>query len=278
MPGRQNFLIYFFLIFLLVLSACGGKTVPSATEAGKGAKTTLTVLAAASLTGAFNELGAQFEAANPGLTVQFNYGGSQQLAQQISQGAPADVFASANQKQMDVVVEAGRVGKDAARIFATNRLVLIYPQSNPAGLHDLEDLAKSGLKLVFAAKEVPAGQYSLDFLDKAAAEGSYGPDYKEKVLANVVSYENNVKAVLTKVAIGEADAGIVYSSDITSADGGKVGQIAIPDALNIIAKYPIAMVQDSTNQELAQKFIDLVLSGEGQSVLAKYGFILETPK
>jgi molybdate transport system substrate-binding protein len=230
-------------------------------------------MAAASLTGAFNELGAQFEAANPGVTVQINFSGSQQLAQQISQGAPADVFASANQKQMDAAVEAGRVGKDTSRVFVTNKLVLIYPKSNPASLQGLGDLSKPGLKLVFAAKEVPAGQYSLDFLDKTAGEGNFGADYKEKVLANVVSYESNVKAVLTKVAIGEADAGIVYSSDVTGADAEKVGQLAIPDALNIIAAYPIATIQDSPNKELAQKFVDLVLSDEGQSVLSKYGFV-----
>jgi molybdate transport system substrate-binding protein len=248
-------------------------TVPAVTVEPASKPTALNVLAAASLTSAFKELGAQFEANHPGVTIQFNFAGSQQLAQQLVQGAPADIFASANKKQMDVVIEAGRIEKDAARTLVQNRLVIVLPKDNPARLEGLKDLAKTNLKLVFAAKEVPVGQYSLDFLDKAVAEGTFPSDYKEKVLANVVSYEDNVKSVLTKVALGEADAGIVYTSDVTGADAKKVGRIEIPDALNIIATYPIALLKDSANTELAQQFIDLMLSQGGQAVLERYGFI-----
>ncbi len=233
----------------------------------------INIFAAASLSDAFGEIGSLFEAGHPGVTVLTNFAGSQQLAQQINEGAPADVFASANKKQMEVVIEAGGIVSGTEQTFAKNRLVVIFPKDNPAGLAELQDLAKLGLKLVLAAKEVPVGQYSLDFLDKAVADPSFGTTFKEKVLKNVVSYEDNVKAVLTKVALGEADAGIVYLSDISGADADKVSRIDIPDALNVIAAYPIAPVKESKHPELAQAFIDLVLSQEGQDILAKYNLI-----
>jgi molybdate transport system substrate-binding protein len=233
----------------------------------------LNVFAAASLTAAFGEIGELFEASHPVVTVAFNFAGSQQLAQQINEGAPADVFASANKTQMDMVIEARGIVTGTQQTFARNRLVAIYPQDNPAGLIELKDLAKPGLKLVFAAQEVPVGQYSLDFLDKATAGAAFGSTFKEDVLKNVVSYEDNVKAVLTKVALGEADAGIVYTSDISGEDADKVGRLDIPDELNVIASYPIAPVLESEHAELAQAFIDLVLSPEGQDILAKYNFI-----
>ncbi len=234
---------------------------------------TLTVLAAASLKASFEELGGQFEAAHPGLTIAFNFAGSQQLAEQLAQGAPADVFASANQKQMDAAVTAGRVEPNTAQIFVQNRLVVIMPKDNPAGLTSLADLAQSGYKLVLAAKEVPVGGYTLEFLDKAAAAGTFGAEYKQKVLANVVSYEENVKSVLTKVALSEAEAGIVYSSDVTGEDAAKVIKIDIPVALNVVATYPIAVINDSSQAALAKAFVDLVLSETGQAVLEKNGFL-----
>ncbi len=233
----------------------------------------LNVFAAASLNEFFDEIGKLFEAQHPSVTVVFNFAGSQQLVQQINEGAPADVFASANPKQMDAAFDAGGIISETQQTFAKNRLVVIYPQDNPASLKELKDLAKSGLKLVLAAKEVPVGGYSLDFLDKASSDPTFGTTFKDEVLANVVSYEDNVKAVLTKVALGEADAGIVYTSDISGKDAGKVDRLDIPDALNVIASYPIALVKDSKNPELAQAFIDFVLSQEGQGLLAKYNFI-----
>ena len=253
------------LLFLVHLSAC------TAPRAGDPA-VTLNVLAAASLSDAFQEMAPAFETAHPGFIVQFNFAGSQQLAQQLASGAPADIFASANQKQMEVAVEAGRVEQDAAVPFVQNRLVVVVPSANPAGIASLKDLAKPGLKLVFAAKEVPVGQYTLDFLTKADMDASLSDGFAAKVLANVVSYEENVKAVLAKVSLGEADAGIVYTSDAASADG-KVTQIAIPDTLNILADYPIAVIEDSPLPELAAAFIQWVQSDQGQTVLKKYGFL-----
>ena len=234
---------------------------------------TLNVFAAASLTESFTRIGKAFEAANPGVKVVINFAGSQQLAQQIIQGAPADIFASANQKQMAVVVKDGRIATGSEQPFVKNRLVVIVPKDNPADIRSLHDLAKGDLLLVMAAGEVPVGQYSLEFLDKAAQDGNFGPAYKYQVLKNVASYEDNVKTVLSKVSLGEADAGIVYTSDISTSNTSRVTQIDIPDALNIIASYPIAPVQDSPNLDLAKTFIEYVLSTEGQSTLARYGFI-----
>jgi molybdate transport system substrate-binding protein len=137
----------------------------------------------------------------------------------------------------------------------------------------LQDLTKPGLKLVLAAPAVPVGGYSLDFLEKASASVDYGEVFSPTVLSNVVSYEENVRAVLSKVALGEADAGIVYTSDITGDMGEQVGRIDIPDELNTIAAYPIAPVADARRSAAAQAFVDLVLSPEGQAVLAQHGFI-----
>jgi molybdate transport system substrate-binding protein len=234
---------------------------------------TLTVLAAASLTESFTELGKLFETQNPGVTVTFNFAGSQQLAQQLGEGADADVFASASKKYMDAAIESKSVIADDAKTFAKNRLVVIFPKDNPAGLMELKDLTKTGVKLDLADKVVPVGQYSLDFLDKAIKDPAFDPQFKDNVIKNVVSYEDNVKTVLNKVVLGEVDAGIVYVTDITTEAAKKVGTIEIPDALNTIANYPIAPISDTKNPELAKAFVTLVLSPDGQAIMAKYGFI-----
>lgn len=234
---------------------------------------TLTVFAAASLTEAFTEIGNQFETAHSGVTVSFNFGASNQLAEQINQGAPVDVFASANAKQMTVSIDGGRIISGTEQTFVKNRLVVIFPKENPGGVNALADLAKPDLKLVLATKEVPVGQYALVFLDKAVEAGTFGATFKEDVLKNVVSYEENVKAVFSKVALGEADGGIVYTTDITGSEADKVASLDIPDSLNTIAAYPIAPLQDSAQVELAQAFVNFVLSAPGQDILAQSGFI-----
>ncbi|GAB4580470.1 MAG: molybdate ABC transporter substrate-binding protein [Anaerolineales bacterium] len=262
------------LLFLCLLIGCTSAAPPAAepTEA-PGASVTLNIFAAASLTESFTELGKQFEAQHPGTTLVYNFASSSQLSQQIIEGASADVFASANETQMNKVVEGGRITAGSPHIFVTNRLVVIYPAGNPAGLMTLQDLTKPGLRLVFAAEEVPVGQYSLEFLDKALLDPAYSPTFKEEVLGNVVSYEQDVKSVLAKVILGEADAGIVYSSDVTGENASNVGNIAIPDALNVIATYPIASVANSAHADLANAFVAFVLSPEGQKILAENGFI-----
>jgi molybdate transport system substrate-binding protein len=266
-------------LVLLLSAACASLSahllsVPiSLPRPAPSGSTTLTVMAAASLSEAFAHLGRQFEADHPGVRVVFNFAGSQQLAQQLAGGAAADVFASANARQMEAAIENGRVAPGAALTFAHNRLAVIFPVQNPARLTEIKDLARPGLKLVFAAQEVPVGQYTLEFLEKAGRDPRFGAPFKEAVLGNVVSYEENVKGVLTKVALGEADAGIVYASDIPEGAVGKVRQIPIPRHLNVTAAYPIVVVTDSRHPELAAAFVELVLSQTGQGILAEYGFV-----
>ncbi|MEP6894934.1 MAG: molybdate ABC transporter substrate-binding protein [Chloroflexota bacterium] len=229
---------------------------------------TLTVFAAASLTDTFTEIGKNFEAANSGVTVTFNFAGSQALQTQIEQGAPADVFASASKSYMDTLVKDSYVTADIPQNFLNNKLVIILPASNPAALGKLEDLANPNIKLVIAAEAVPVGKYALQALDLMDAK--FGSGYKAKVLANVVSKEDNVKQVVAKVQLGEADGGIVYTSDAVAAPDLKT--IDIPAELNVIAKYPIAPLVKSANADLAKAFIDYVLSADGQAVLQKWGF------
>jgi molybdate transport system substrate-binding protein len=257
---------------LLATAACMPQAALTPTQVPAGTKN-LTVLAAASLTESFNEIGKLFESQNPGVKVSFSFAGSQQLAQQLDQGVDADVFASANPKYMDAAIASKRVNKDDAKTFVKNRLVVIFPKDNPAGISSLKDLAKPGLKLDLADKSVPVGQYSLDFLDKADQDLSFDPQFKDSVLKNVVSYEDNVKSVVAKVSLGEADAGIVYVTDITASAAPKLGKLDIPDILNTVATYPIAPISDSKNPDLAKAFVMLVLSPDGQAIMAKYGFI-----
>ena len=235
---------------------------------------TLTVFAAASLTGAFGDIGKAFEAANPGVTVKFNFAGSQVLRTQIEQGAAADVFASADHKNMDPLVKENLVAA-GYQDFATNLLTVILPPKNPAHVQTLQDLAKPGLKLVLEDPSVPAGNYSRQILAKMSQNPTYGAVYSPTVLFNVVSNETDVKAVVTKVDSGEADAGIVYVTDAMAAPDLKT--IAIPANFNVIALYPIAALTKAPNADLAAAFAAYVQSADGQTVMKKWGFSPVTP-
>jgi molybdate transport system substrate-binding protein len=232
----------------------------------------ITVFAAASLTGAFTEIANLFEASHPGTTVVLNFAGSQQLVQQLAQGAPADVFASADAIQMDAAVEAGRVRESDPEGFLHNRLIVVYPGDNPGDVRELSDLARPGLRLVLADEAVPAGRYSLEFLDKVSQDPDFDPGFADAVKQNIVSYEENVRSVLSKVQLGEGDAGIVYTSDLVGESEAEIGRIEIPEPLNVIATYYLAPVSDSGNLEIALEFVQFVRSPEGQSVLKEYGF------
>jgi molybdate transport system substrate-binding protein len=238
----------------LVLAACGGGD-DSGGGSGGQSPGEIKVFAAASLTAAFNELGPRYTAAE-GTKVTFNFAGSQALATQIQQGAPADVFASADIPNMGKVKDL--VGTPLN--FASNLLQIVVEKGNPKGVKGLDDLANPDLKVVLAAPDVPAGRYAQQALEKA------------DVTVKPVSQEDNVKAVVTKVALGEADAGIVYVTDVT-AGGDKVEGVDIPQGLNVVATYPIATVKASKAQDKAQAFMDLVLSDQGQQVLKQYGFL-----
>ena len=241
------------------------------TRAGDAAKP-VQVFAAASLSDAFNELGRLLEQQRPGVHVRFSFAGSQQLVSQLEQGAQADVFASADERWMQVAQTHGLLAGDAAK-FAHNRLVVIVPSTNPARIGKLQDLAKGGIKLVLAADAVPVGEYSRAVLRNLSRTDGFASDFATRALRNVVSEEENVKSVVSKVQLGEADAGIVYRSDITPAVGRYVRVFEVPESANVIASYPIALVKDAPARDAAKAFVDLVLSADGQRVLARHGFM-----
>jgi molybdate transport system substrate-binding protein len=223
----------------------------------------LTVSAASSLTDAFTEIGDAFETANPGTTVAFNFGPSDGLAGQIDEGVPVDVFASASPTWMNSVQDDGPGVTDRAD-FAQNRLAIIVPADNPAGIENLNDLTEDGVQLVLAAEGVPAGDYAREIFKNAGIS--------KAAMANVVSNEEDVKAVITKVMSGDADVGIGYVTDVTPDVSDQITLIPIPDEENVIATYPIAVVNGSQEADLAQGFVDYVL-GDGQQSLAEYGFL-----
>jgi molybdate transport system substrate-binding protein len=195
--------------------------------------------------------------------VTFNFGPSDGLATQIDDGAPVDVFASASPRWMDLVQDEGP-GVTGRSDFARNKLAIIVPSQNPAGIENLDDLTEDGIQLVLAAEGVPAGDYAREIFANAGIS--------KAALANVVSNEEDVKAVITKLVSGDADAGIGYVTDVTPELADQISLITIPDDVNVIATYPIAGVNGSEEADLAQRFVDYVL-GEGQRTLAGYGFL-----
>ena len=243
------------VVVALVVAACGSNNNSSGAS-GSGSPTEIKVFAAASLTDAFNKIGQDWTAANPNAKVTFNFAGSQALATQIQQSAPADVFASAD------ITNMGKVSSqvDSPKAFASNLLQIIVAKGNPKGIAGLSDLANADNKVVLAAPDVPAGKYARQALDA------------QHVNVKPVSLEDNVKAVVTKVSLGEADAGIVYVTDVT-AGGDKVEGVDIPESQNVAATYPIAVVKASAHQSQAQSFMNMVLSDQGQQVLKSFGFL-----
>nr|WSZ94335.1 molybdate ABC transporter substrate-binding protein [Streptomyces sp. NBC_00857] len=247
---------------LLPLAACGGND-GGGKEAGAGSgasasgapKGNLTVLAAASLTDVFKTAGAAFEKENPGTKVTFSFAGSQELAAQVGQGAPADALVTADTKTMDGL----KADTGASTIIAKNRLVIATGEGNPDKIENLKDLANADLKVVLAASEVPVGRYSRQVLDA------------RKIKVKPVSEEPNVRAVLSKVELGEADAGIVYKTDAATATD-KVDAVEIPDAQNAIADYPAATLKTSKNSRTAEAFVTWLSGPEAQKILRDAGF------
>jgi molybdate transport system substrate-binding protein len=243
------------LALTLSLSAC-------ATDRADGASEELLVFAAASLTESFREIGSAFEERHDGVTVTFNFGPSDGLATQIISEGIADVFASASARWMDAVELEGP-GVTERRDFATNRLVVIVPAGNQAGIDDIHDLARPGVKLVLATEDVPAGTYARDALANA--------DIAAEAERNVVSNEEDVKGVVQKIVLGEADAGIVFVTDVTATIRDQVETVAVPEDINVIATYPIAIIRGTEHLPLARDFVAFVL-GPGQELLERHGF------
>ncbi|MEO5988770.1 MAG: molybdate ABC transporter substrate-binding protein [Candidatus Eisenbacteria bacterium] len=234
-----------------------------------GEPSTLTVFAAASLDGPFRELAREFERAEPGVRVRLNLAGSQQLAAQLRQGAKADVFASADARWMAFADSIGVLAAPAM-VFAHNSLTVIVPGANPAHITRLQDLARPGIKLVLGAEAVPVGHYSRAMLRNLAQLPGYAPDFAPRVLANTVSEEENVRAVANKVQLGEADAGIVYRSDVTLALARHVREFAVPDAANVVVAYHIAILRSARDRAAAGRFVAMLRSPKGRAILARY--------
>jgi molybdate transport system substrate-binding protein len=253
------------IIFMIALfSGCSPRP---AANVRKGSDS-LSIFAAASLTDAFTAIGVSFMKDHPEISLHMNFSSSNSLRLQIEQGADADVFASANTDEIDALLNDGLVSSGSEHIFLTNSLVVVLPSDNPGNIGSLYDLKNPGVKLVLAAEEVPAGKYARQTLLKL--DTRYGPDYSGEVINNLVSNEENVRLVLTKVQLGEADAGIVYASDAKSAPD--LIRIDIPEEFNVVAKYPIAIMENAPHADTASIFIAFVLSTKGQKTLEEWGF------
>jgi molybdate transport system substrate-binding protein len=240
-------------LLLLPLAACGGG---NGVGGERNAPSSITVLAASSLTGAFTELGKRFESENPGVTVKFAFDSSATLAQQAAGGAPADVLATADQKTMD---SAQQVQLDEPKVFATNVMVLVTPADNPAGITSFSDLNTSSVKYVVCVPTAPCGSVGAALLKQ------------NHITSDPVSTEVDVKSVLAKVTSGDADAGVVYKTDAIAA-GDQVRTLPIPGTKTQVTTYPIVTLTQSKNTSLSQEFISLVTGPSGQRVLRQAGF------
>ena len=232
-------------------------------------RTTLVVYAASSLTEAFTAIGTEFEARHADVQVVFNFAGSQALATQIEHGAVADVFASADAVHMDRLQEKGLLA-EAPIPFAENRLVVAVPAANPAELRTVRDLARPGLAIVIAQENVPAGRYTRQVLANLSEDAAFGSAFREAVLVNVRSEELNVRQVFAKVALGEADAGFVYVSDVDTSSA-TVKALEIPEFAGVTAEYPIALLASAKEEALARRFIEFLRSEVARDILRQAG-------
>ncbi len=264
------------LLGSLLLGGCDG---PAAGGTTSSETAVVTVFAAASLTDVFQEAAGAFSRSGHTGNVEFNFAGSQQLAGQLREGARADVFASADEMQMQAAVDAGRIEMESVKTFACNRLVIGYGRGvagaadGAPGLESLLKLARPGHKIVVGAEAVPIGQYTRRFLANAAQDDRFGPSFRAGFEANIVSEEQNVRGILSKLQLGEADAGVVYASDLVGST--ELQRMEIPAHLNVSAVYPIALTQDSRQPEQAATFVSFLFSEEGTAVLEAHGFSTE---
>jgi molybdate transport system substrate-binding protein len=268
-PARPH---AFWLLALLIMSmwGCDGKQRPRAAK--------LQVLAAASLADAFREAGPVFEAAHPGVKVEFSFAGSNQLRTQLENGGPGDVFVSADRTQMDAAVASKVVDAGTVRVFAHNELALIVPKENRAGIKRLADLARPGLKVVVADEAVPAGNYTRLMLEAAGKLPAFGPAVVQGIEGNIVSREENVAAVVAKIALNEADAGIAYTSDAAGGSADKLTVIALPRELEQRAEYVAAVRARGSDPKLGASFVAFLVTGEARGILRKRGFTVGDQK
>lgn len=253
-------------MFALALAAAMGASGCDSRSAPETSGRVLTVFAASSLSDAFRDIEAGFESKHPDVDVTMNFAGSQVLRVQIEQGADADVYVSADRQHMSAVETAGLA--TSSRVFAHNELTVIVPSENPAGIETFEDLVDAR-RIVLGTRESPIGTYTEQMLANASRQ--IGEGFVERLRDSVVSRESNVRLVRAKVEMGEADAAIVYRTDAMASDG--VRRVAIPDAINVRASYPVAALQSSGNPDSARDFVRFVLSTDGQAILERHGFV-----
>lgn len=258
---KQALFLLFFLL-LLISTSCSNSQVND---------NEIIFFAASSLTDVVSEIVSEYERQHPTVTVRLNFAGSSQLATQLIEGASAHLFASANETQMQRLVKEKLITSNAMQVFTTNQLVLILPIDNPAGISSIADLAQSDIKFVTASEDVPIGQYTRQSLAKMESSGEFPPGFEDAVLANIVSEEANVRQLVTKIQLGEADAAIAYQSDVQPNESN-LSVIPIPKRYNVIARYPIAQLQEANGSDRVSDFIAFMQSAKGQSILKKWGF------
>ena len=263
------------LLSNLLLAGCGGPDAGSASSE----TAVVTVFAAASLTDVFQEAAESFSRSGHTGNVVFNFAGSQHLAGQLREGARADIFASADEMQMQAAIDTGRIAKRSVKTFACNRLMIGYGRRATGAsdaapeLESLLQLAQPGYKIIVGAEAVPIGQYTRQFLANAAQDDRFGPGFRAGFEANIVSEEQNVRGILSKLQLGEADAGVVYASDLVGVTA--LQGMEIPAHLNISAVYPIALTRESKQPEQAATFVTFLFSEKGTAVLESHGFSTE---
>lgn len=256
----------FGLVILLLAVQIGCVSAADTNQTG------LTIFVAASLTGVVGDLDPVFEAAHPGVNITPDFDSSATLETQIKEGAAADLFLPASASNIDNLVKAKMIDNSSVTPYATNKLAIIVPSDNPAGITGLADLAKPGVKLVSETKDVPVRKYTEQMLNKTVNNTDYGQAFVDGFKKNIISEETNVAGATTKVALGEADAGITYYSDVTKDLAEKVKIIDIPEKLNVVASYKAGIITGSKQSELAKEYIDLLTSDEGKTVLKDYRF------
>ncbi|RXE55826.1 molybdenum ABC transporter substrate-binding protein [Methanoculleus taiwanensis] len=271
MKSHRNITLLGPLLLIAAVIAVAGCTGTTEAPPSKE-QTTLTVFTAASLTGAFTDIGKAYEAENRNVKIDLVFDGSQALRTQIEQGASPDVFVSANVKHMKALEDAGFMENGTVELFVENSLAVIVPVDNPAKIATLADLTKPGVKLVIGTKDVPFGSYTRQVLDKMANSSAYGPAYKEAVMGNVISEETAVSSVVPKLTLGEADAAFVYKSDVKQEDRDKLTRIDIPAVYNVVAQYPLGILAESQQKDAAAAFIAFVRGTDGSAILTEYGF------
>lgn len=269
MKKITSYILFVLLVIIFVLqSGCVSDNISGNTEK----QADLTVFAASSLIGVMEDLKQAFEADHPGVTVIANIDGTASLETQLKEGAYADVFLPASTKNMENLKNAGLMQNDSIISYATNRMSIIVPVDNPANITTLADLAKPGIKIVSVAKDVPVRKYTEQILNNTAQDPEYGQAFVDAFRANVISEEVNAAAGVAKIALGEGDAAISYSTDVTDDVSDEVTIIEIPERINVIGLYEAGVVSESTQQILAGEFISLLTSDEGKAILKDYGF------